>query len=457
MSKSVSLKDFLARVGPWRVLAVQVLAVVVFSLLWNPLDFFIYRLGGQSIGAGEDLYLERHAGLFFTYTPFAATAFAPLSWLPLVPGRLLWELATVAVFAWACREMLLLARIQVGPRVFGWIVAGGLMLEPVWHTLFLGQINVFLLAVVLYDVRRIAQGHRVWGIGIGVAVAIKLTPGVFVVLLLLSGRGRAAVTASVTFVACTLLGFLADLDASRLYWGEVFFDATRVGIPYISNQSPYGALVRLLGGRENVGAWYFVIPALLFALGMAGATRYARRNDWAAAFATAGLTSLLVSPISWSHHWVWALPAFVLLFNEGRRWAAYGTGAVLVLSPMWWLPRSLGPVPLVPTVNAYLFLGLALFGRLVRRSFSGDQGQLPAGVPAAQELERGRGLLQRKGSPEGHAQVPGFGQFDQGAAGPVPEGFALRGASADRQEAVALGPVEVGDGDDAAPIAHQVQ
>ncbi len=68
-------------------IGLQVLAVVVFALLWNPLDFFIYRLGGQTLGDGRALYTERQAGLFFTNTPFAALCFKPLSWIPLIPAR----------------------------------------------------------------------------------------------------------------------------------------------------------------------------------------------------------------------------------------------------------------------------------------------------------------------------------------------------------------------------------
>ncbi|GLY31963.1 membrane protein [Kineosporia sp. NBRC 101731] len=335
--------------------------VTVFSLFWNPLDFSIYRLGGSAVRSGTDLYLERQAGLFFTYTPFAALSFTPLSWIPLVPSRLLWELATVAAFALACREMLLLARLsRLRP---GWVVVGGLMLEPVWHTLFLGQINVFLLALVLFDVRRVAGGTGLGvGVGIGVAAAIKLTPGIFIVLLLCAGKVRAAVTAAVTFVACTGLGVVAAPGASRLYWSKVFFDTSRVGASYISNQSPFGALVRLLGGRENVGSWYLVVPLVLLTYGLVLATRRARSGDWAAAVAVGGLTSLVVSPISWSHHWVWALPALVVLVRDGRHRVALAAGAVLALSPMWWLPRDL-PVDWL-TANAYLVMGLALLGLL---------------------------------------------------------------------------------------------
>ena len=344
-------------------LGVQLVLVVVFALLWNPLDFFIYRLGGQVVGDGTRLYLEQQAAHWFTYTPFAAVMFQPLSWVPLVPARVLWELASVAAFAVACRGVLDLA----GRRRW-WLraVVIGLLLEPVWHSLFLGQINLLLCALVVTDLRRVGAGKPA-GIGIGIAAAIKLTPGIFVVLLLAAGRVRAAVIAGATFAAGTALGFLVAPDASLVYWRDVFYDTTRVGVPYVSNQSPYGALTRLLGG---VGDWYVLLPLVLGGAGLAVGVAYARRGDWPAALAATGLTGLLVSPISWSHHWVWALPALVVLVRDGRRRAAVGVGAVFLLAPMWATrlvdrPQELWAlVPFELVKNAYLLLGLALLAHL---------------------------------------------------------------------------------------------
>jgi Glycosyltransferase family 87 len=55
------------------------------------------------------------------------------------------------------------------------VVAAGFLLEPVYHTLYLGQVNLFLMALVMTDISRVARG-RTAGIGVGLAAAIKLTP-----------------------------------------------------------------------------------------------------------------------------------------------------------------------------------------------------------------------------------------------------------------------------------------
>src|ERR1019366_5259682 len=179
------------------------------------------------------------------------------------------------------------------------------------------QINLILLALILTDIWRVAQGRDA-GIGVGIAAAIKLTPGIFILFFLLAGRIKAAVIAAGTFVVCGLIGFAVAPRASKLYWEHLFFDTKRVGAPYISNQSPYAAAIRIAQGAAHIGSWWAVIPIAFAAIGLATATILVRHDDWLGATAVTGTTGLLVSPISWAHHWVWVLPALVWLGRRGR-------------------------------------------------------------------------------------------------------------------------------------------
>ena len=246
------------------------------------------------------------------------------------------------------------------------MVAASFLLEPVYHTLYLGQVNLILLALVMTDVWRTARG-RTAGLGIGVAAAIKLTPAIFIVLFLLTRRSRNAAIAAGTFASCALLGYLVDPSASRLYWTRLFYDTARVNATYISNQSPYAAAARILGGVSHVGSWYLAIPLIIGVLGLAVAATLARRDDWLGAAAVTGTTSLLVCPISWTHHWVWIMPALIVLLRGGiaSQIAAACGYLLFALAPMWWTPWSWttseygfhGLVTL--TANCFLIAGLA--------------------------------------------------------------------------------------------------
>ena len=132
----------------------------------------------------------------------------------------------------------------------------------------------------------------------------------------------------------------------------------------------------------------------------------ARRGDWLGATAATGTTGLLVSPISWAHHWVWILPALVLLLRSGHRVAA-GLGYVLfALAPFWYTPRSGRPGEygfhglLTLVANCYLIAGLAFLAYLAWRAYLGsppaepvpeDDGHCLAGVRT--EMSRGAGAM----------------------------------------------------------------
>ncbi|TYK43795.1 glycosyltransferase 87 family protein [Actinomadura decatromicini] len=341
------------------VLAIEVLGVVVFSLAYDSLDFRIYWLGGHVVMDDARLYEEQIAAHWYTNTPFMAALFTPMAAIPLTVARLLWQLGSLAAFVWACA---LTVRLSGRSAPLKAVVAAGLLLAPVWHSFFQGQVNLLLLALVLADMHRVAQGRSA-GIGIGIATAIKLTPAIFVVLLLVTRRTRDAFTATGTFAVCTLLAYAIAPDASRLYWLHTFYDTSRVGVTYISNQSPNGTLNRILRGTAEVGDWYAAIPLTIGIVGLALAVVWVKRGDWLTATAITGVTGLLVSPISWAHHWVWILPALAVLIRNGDRVIAACGYVLFALAPMWWTPhngdpREYGINLLTPVANCYLIAGL---------------------------------------------------------------------------------------------------
>jgi Glycosyltransferase family 87 len=340
--------------------------LIGFAIAWRPFDLSIYLWGGNAVTHGLRLYLIQSRANWFTYPPFAAALFTPLAALPAVVVDVAWELASAAALAWSCVLALKLAGWRTSKTVTAAVVGACFLLEPVYHTLYLGQVNLLLLALVMTDIWRTARG-RTAGLGVGLAAAVKLTPAIFIVLLLLTRRTRSAVIAAATFASCALAGWLVDPSASRLYWTRLFYDTSRVSPTYISNQSPYAAAARILGGVSHVGLWYLAIPLILGALGLAVATTLARRDDWLGAAAVTGTTGLLVCPISWTHHWVWIIPALVVLLRggSGARIAAACGYLLFVLAPMWWTPWSWttaeygfhGLVTL--TANCFLIAGLA--------------------------------------------------------------------------------------------------
>jgi hypothetical protein len=370
------------------VLGLELAVVVVFAATYNALDFRIYMWGGHAVLHDSRMYLALAYGHWFTYSPFAAMVFVPVAALPLAVARVLWDLVSVAALAWSCVLILKLAGRPPSRLMVAGVVAAAMALDPVWETLFLGQVNLILLALILTDIWLVSRGSPglAVGAGVGLAAAIKLTPAIFIVFFLLAGRTRAAVVAAATFVLCGLAGFAVAPHASTLYWEHLSHDTSRVGAPYISNQSPYAAAIRIAGGQGHIGWWWIGVSLAFAVAGLAVATVLVRRGDWLAAAAVTGTTGLLVSPISWAHHWVWVLPALALLLRAGYRVAAAAGYLLFSVAPFWFTPHAAGAREygfhwlLTLVANCFLIAGLAFLAfmglaELRRRRRAGSEGE----------------------------------------------------------------------------------
>jgi len=289
-------------------------------------DLIIYLMGGTAYRHGLPVYDQQFLGWSFTYPPVTVLLFGPMSLVPagtLVKVVAAVGIASVATVTWLTFRML---DYRPGPGLAGatlGLTAAFLWLQPVFDTLGQGQVNIVLMLLVVADFA--LARYRRWptGVLIGLATAIKLVPGLFILYLLLIRRYRAAVAAGITFVALNALGFAAAWSDSRQFWfNGILFDSSRVagpdGIDSAYNQSLHGVLVRVLGIGPGNAAWYPVALIVLVA-GLAVAVAASRRGEEAAGVVACAVTALLISPLSWHEHWVWVVPALVLLVDFGRR------------------------------------------------------------------------------------------------------------------------------------------
>jgi alpha-1,2-mannosyltransferase len=340
-------------VGAAALYAVSVAALLVSHLGhgWGFVDLDVYRYGGEAVVRGADLYDLRFPGaLAFTYPPLPAllfTALTPLSMdvlKPLVTGVSLLLLPLMLLFALRLSPLQASLTRDRAMRVALLASAVALWLEPVWTTLRYGQVDLLIGALIFYDLSR-HDGSRFKGAGIGLAVALKLTPAIFAVYLLVTRRVRAALVSLSVFLATIALGFALIPGDSRSYWGGAFLDSGRVGrIENAANQSLRGTYARLLHSM-NVELLWLCTATVLGVAGLALAAVAGRRGEDARGVSLCALTGLLVSPISWSHHWVLAVPALLLFTIDASRWrsraALAAAGAVTIVAlthVIWWVP-----------------------------------------------------------------------------------------------------------------------
>jgi len=405
------------------------------SFTMDPVDLAVYRSGGLIVRHVRPLYDPRLAAplydwvgygklhLPFTYTPFAAITFAVISFVP-------WWLSqqlSVAVDILALLTALWLTLGGLGYRKDKTRLAVTLLgaaavfwTEPVLRTMYLGQVNLVLMALIIWDLcqpdTRPGTGKSRWwkGFGTGIAAGIKLVPLVFIPYLLLAGKFRQAAMACAGFAFTVLLGFvILPGDSGKWWFHGLFFQGGRTGFTgWAGNQSLDGLITRLTGSINGARPAWIAAAVLIGAAGVIFAALLDRKGYPVPGLLTAALTGLLVSPISWDHHWVWIAPGALVAahyavqaWRRDARRAAWALGALALAIVAWfgawparlfthrlnlghdslgllWIPRNTNPVYYqwygdrprfveyhwhglaLIAGNAYVLAGLALFALL---------------------------------------------------------------------------------------------
>jgi alpha-1,2-mannosyltransferase len=363
------------------------------------IDLRIYRDGSPNVLTGQ-LYdftfssAQETGGtaLPFTYPPFAALLFLPLSLLPWIMVRWAWQVVCVACLWWLVRSALRLVATGRGEqydkawqrRTLLWTAAMA-WIEPVRTTMNFGQVNLVLAAVVL---AAIADGrHAVGGLATGLAAGIKLTPAVAALYFLATRRFAGAMWSLAAFGLTVGIGFLAAPTQSQRFWFHLLGDAGRIGTVWsVRNQSLRGAVSRMLGGEAGISMYWLAAVLLAVALTGLALRASARSADALAAVVAVEILGLLISPISWSHHWVWVVPTLIWLLHGPARhhrvvlvttlvWVlAVGSYVISLLSlgePSSWSAHWYVTV-LGATYPACGLLTLAVVAMAPRRSRHGD-------------------------------------------------------------------------------------
>ncbi|GFG68171.1 polyprenol-phosphate-mannose-dependent alpha-(1-2)-phosphatidylinositol mannoside mannosyltransferase [Mycobacterium kubicae] len=370
-TRSPEVGSRLGRVLLWCLLWLVAAAILTYAC-WRlfahvpyRIDIDIYRMGAQAWLDGRPLYhgdVKFHTpiglDLPFTYPPLAAVVFIPFAWMKMPAASVVITLLTLVLLA--VSTFLVVTGLDVwarsarvpGPswlrRVWLTVVvvaAASVWLEPITSNFAFGQINVVLMTLVIADC---TPRRTPWprGLLLGLGIALKLTPAVFLLYFALRRDHRAALTALASFAGATLIGFAVAWNDSWEYWTHTVHHTDRIGGAALNtDQNIAGALARLgLAEHERFLLWVLacllVLAATVWAM-----RRVLRAGEPILAVICVALFGLVVSPVSWSHHWVWMLPAVLVtgVLAWRRRNVALALISVVGLALMRWTPIDLLP------------------------------------------------------------------------------------------------------------------
>ncbi|MDQ0755407.1 glycosyltransferase 87 family protein [Arthrobacter sp. B3I4] len=357
-------------------LAALVFVVRHWLTLWGEqgLDFSVYWYGGKILNdagqAPSDLYqgyVDKAGGpaLPFTYPPFAALLFGLFARLPEKVALNLFNTAGVLTAFWVAARTVRYWNGRTGWRETfrspgnGWaaviLFLALLNLGPWRETLAFGQINILLMGLMAADLLarnpRWSRGIPGRGFLVGVAAGIKLTPLVFGLYFLLRKDWRGLLNMAAGFFTTVFIGGLLRPAETLEFWLSTLPDTSRIGgAGYVDNLSLKGALLHFGVPEAAVTVPWLVMSVLVVALAASIIKTASEQGARVVAISATALTMLLISPVSWSHHWVWVamvLPAFAWTLREtprryrGTRWLL---GTVLGVSVLVFLfsPKTIG-------------------------------------------------------------------------------------------------------------------
>ncbi|MEP6648383.1 MAG: glycosyltransferase 87 family protein [Lapillicoccus sp.] len=348
------------------------------TLDWSFVDLVDFVEGGRSVLSGRQVYDAIPGVLPFNYPPFGAVVMAPLALVGLGAAETLWTLLSLA--AYGVLVVVVARRLRLDRTSTAVIAIAGLALEPLIRHLVLGQVNLVLAALVVLDLFVVPRRYR--GIVIGIAAGVKLTPAVFAVQFLLKRDWASAVRSLLTFIATIALGWLVAPASSSRYWLEDLDKTARFGGDALmsANQSLRAVVVRATSLENPPLMWWAPLAGLALTLCVWVAARRIRAADDVGAMLALALGGLLASPISWSHHWVWVVPAIMYAVAARRLAMAWVVAGVFYVAPMWLLPAGGAELRLyawqVAVSATYVVVGLVLLLILGQRN-----GGSPVGMP----------------------------------------------------------------------------
>ncbi len=324
----------------------------------NFVDLHVYVGGAGMLDEPGALYNYVYAEqtpdfpLPFTYPPFAAVVFYPLHLLPFGFVAFAWQLGIIAA---------LYGVVRISQRLLGggerraamlW-TAIGIWIEPSRSTFDYGQINVLLVLAVLYAV----YSSRWWlsGLLVGLAAGVKLTPAVSGLYFVGARRWGAAVFSAVVFFATVAVSALVVGDQTRYYFIELLGDADRVGpIGTSFNQSWRGGISRILGHDAGYGPLVVAGIAVTAVLAVLAWRAVDGATDRLGGIVIVQLFGLLLSPISWTHHWIWLIPLMIWLLHGplrdrlGARVLGWGWLVLTLIGVPWLLSFAQPTIWVIP-------------------------------------------------------------------------------------------------------------
>lgn len=371
LSITVGIKDLLGLLSVLGIAAGLIANKILIERYNWRIDAAVYREGALALVNGESLYAQPFdmgdISLPFIYPPIGAILFAPWGYFDFITVELAGNLVVIgsSLLLLLCLYLVTNAVLSGRDKLLAFTIAAiswpiALFAEPVFLNADLGQINILIMALVVMDLlpikRRIPRG-----VLIGLAAAIKITPLAMLLYFLVKKDFRGIINAVISLLAFTAIGAVLAWENTKEFFSSTLLNLSAEGdsgvdTTFQSNGSIQAMLYRWWTSKADAEA--SSLPTILWivlSLIAVAAVAYLMhqlfsRGLHVEAVMVNAMLMLLISPISWSHHWVW-LPLWAVVFFVRYRqhrshpkfllWSGVILSVMLLmLPPKWWFGRD---------------------------------------------------------------------------------------------------------------------
>jgi hypothetical protein len=297
------------------------------------------NFGAAPVSAAWDAAALRYHVPFsvpYIYPPFCAVLMKPLAHLSFDSALVAWNMATTLLVAGAMFLALSLGGVRIHGKLALMLGVGLFSYYPLFYSLLLGQIGGLVLFLLAWGVWLLSR-NRIWSSALCFALAtlIKLTPVLAIPILIIHRRWKWLLSYVVWTISLLIFSvWQAGWIAHQQFWREVL-PSISLGTPIDTNSSIVAFVQELFLGYVSTplstpltlplyaGALSRYVALLVYCL-MLGRFYLRRRDgDLVRDLVIMVLLGIVISPISWPHHYMVGLLPFLYLWckmpDKGRR------------------------------------------------------------------------------------------------------------------------------------------
>lgn len=381
----------------WPVVALLALGLagIGFEMSDPPYRFEDFRRAyweaGEAIWGGrsgfDQLYARGTDG--FVNIPIVALLFAPFGLLNEIHASIVFTF--LGILAVAASWLVLTRHYNLSRRDAAILAIIFAIFGPMLYSLREGNLSHFLLLGMSGALACLAGGrHVAAGLLLGVIAVLKPSLGLIGVYFVLRGQWRVVAGGAAVCIGAGLMSLIVfGWDLNLLWYQEAIAPFAAGPVPAFNAQSLPAFVARFETGLPGLRDWdahTMSAAGRFWALGLTGLVGLlflaaCLRRGWKPPaervieleLLLVITVSCLVSSLSWSHYYVWLLPAFIWVWKQAdtdamTRWAL--AAAFVLCLPLEFLSDAMrdgGFAPLTNVLTSHLLAGgLILFGVLLR-------------------------------------------------------------------------------------------